>query len=668
MPVIFFAGPKYGIFVQLGARQINSFVDNWSELKAARYTWCMRATIPALGPLLLIATACVESPTGPDLVTVTGLSPQIVEIGDTLQVSGHGFPEGVPARLSFHGDLFRAGQVPKRNVDIVVRTQDTSKDTVTLSVNDELEQAFCGVGDVAAHATFRGNISIAFSSRASGLAPVSGTLRDVDIEVEPKLKSNQVEQERLHVSNEAQRFLGLTLGDSSPSDCCTVTAAQGRALLAGIKPGDRLLDFDGVSVLRPADLVPSGRNRSARLTVRRQESNTVLVRNIDVQGFRWTIPSELAPAFACVLTALGILLAAISPLGASMRSLASAIARGLDNQLQAKKLRQLGHWWSILKQCTADSPLPETASVKIAAVGSVVALGSLSAVIAIREELLSAELDLPLWWLITTIAITLTAFLLSLAHARIGVVRSFAFAVQAILHQIPLLALIASIVVVTRTSRLVDIVHAQGGWPQDWLLVHDPALTVTAIVAMIALIPTVAPPKTMVTAKLESACAKRRQAMSPSTALITFVANRLHVWVQALLLSILLLGGWSVPGIESGEANNLVAAKLFAIAVLLAKTWAIIALVSIVRWSIGSLSLRHTARWLLRRGLPVAFAASLLTFTWAYCVRYWAILWADAVVHWVVLGLLLAATGLFIRVTVKRILRDFPLSPVNPWI
>ena len=623
----------------------------------------MRVRTSAFGILLLAPSACIESPASPDLVTVTGLSPQIVESSDTLQVSGHGFPEGVPARLSFRGDIFRAGQAPERNVNIIVRTQETTKDTVTLSVNDELEQAFCGVGDVAAHATFRGNVSIAFSARATGMAPVSGTLRDVNFEVEPKLKSFQVERERQRVSKDAQQFLGLTLGDSGPSDCCTVVAAEGRALLAGIAAGDRLVDFDGVSVLRPSDLVPSGRNRTARLTVRRAASQAPLVRSIDVQGFRWTIPSELAPAFACLLTALGILLAAVSPIRTLLRSLASAIARGLETRLRPEKFQvSLGHLFSIMKRCTSDIPLPESATVKIAGVGSVVALGSLSAVMAIREELLSSELDLPLWWLLTTFAISLTAFLLSLAHMRCGLVRSLVFAFQALLHQIPLLGLIVSVIVVTRTSRLADIVRAQGGFPQDWLLVHDPALAVTAILVLVALVPIVAPQKIMTTPRLGS------DREPPNAGLISFLANRLHVWIQALLLSILLLGGWSVPGAEAATSNGPVTLKLLAIAALLIKTWAIVAVVSLIRWSVGSLSLRHTARWVLSRGLPLAISMSFLTFVWAFCVRYWAILWADAVVHWVVLGLLLATCGLLAKLTLNRLRRGVPLSPLNPWI
>ncbi len=650
---------------------LNTFlVNNWPEREAARYTVSMRAIfIPALVGVVCAAAGCIESPASPDLVTVTGLSPQIVELGDSLQVSGHGFPEGVAARLSFRGDLFRAGQPPERNVDIVIRSQDTSKETITLSMNEEIEQAFCGTGDAAAHSTFRGNVNIAFAARASGMAPVSGTLRDVDFEVEPKLKSYQVEQERQRVSNEALRFLGLTLGGGGLSDCCTVVSAQGRALLAGLKPGDRLLDFDGVSVIRSSDLVPSGRTRTARLTVRREDSEVPIVRNIDVQGFRWTIPSELAPALACLLTAVGILLAAISPVRSTLRSLACAIARGIAQRLRDGKTDWPGrHLMAALKRYTADSPLPESASVKVATVGGVIGLGSLSALMAIREELLSAELDLPLWWLVTSLATTLTAFLLSIVHMRNRPVKSLVFAANALLHQVPLLTLITSIVVITRTSRLSDIVHAQGGWPQGWLIVHDPALCLSTVLVLIALVPTVAPPRRLGLTKSGAASDMDIEMRSPSAALISFVANRLHVWVQALLVSILVLGGWTIPGLDAAAQHHHAVFSLLGIAGLLAKTWSVVAVVSTIRWSLGSLSLQHTASWTLRRGVPMALSAMVLTITWVLCVRYWAIMWADTVVHWVVLGLLLAAVGLLIHQTMQRVRHGVIPATVNPWI
>jgi NADH-quinone oxidoreductase subunit H len=637
---------------------------------AARYTGGMRVTVIAeLALVAVLATACLENPASPDLVSATGLSPQIVEVGDSVQLSGHGFPEGVPARLSFRGDLFRAGQVPERNVEIVVRSQDVSKDTITLSVNDEIERAFCGAGDAAAHTTFRGNVGIAFAAPASGMAPVSGTLRDVDFEIEPKQKSYQVEQERQRVSNEALRFLGLSLTDNGQSDCCTLVEAQGRALLAGLKPGDRLLDFDGVSVIHPSDLVPSGRNRTARLTVRHEGAKSPMVHSIDVQGFRWTIPSELAPALACLLTALGFLLTAVSPIRSLLKSLSNAIATGLAQRLQEHKPSwNKGRVLSVLRQWSNDSALPESASVKIAGVGGIVGVGSLAALMAIREELLSAELDLLLWWLVTSLAITLIALLLSIVHMRNGPRRGLLFAAQALLHQIPLLTLIASIIVVTHTMRLSDIVHAQGGWPQDWLIVHDPALCASAILVLIALSPAVAPPQNIAVSRSGALRNADSEANSPSAALISFVANRLHLWIQALLFSVLVLGGWAAPGLNPAASNYHTAYRLLGIAGLLAKSCFVVATVSTIRWSLGALSLQHTAGWLLRRGLFVAVAMLGLTIVWGYCVRTWAILWADVVVHWVVLGLLLSAWGLLVQQTLQCLKRGVLSVQVNPWI
>jgi len=623
-----------------------------------------KISVTALGLALLMVGGCVDGSASPDLVSATGVSPQSVELGDTLQVAGRGFPEGVPARLSFHGDLFRAGKPPQRNVDIVVRTQDTSKDAISLLINDEVERAFCGSGDLASHATFRGDITVAFSARSAGMAPVTGRLRDVSLQVQPKIGSYQVERERQRVADEALKFLGLTLSDSSPTDCCTVLGAQGRALLAGLNPGDHILDFDGVTVSRASDLVPSGRNRSARLSIRREGAQTPIVRNIDVQGFRWTIPSELAPALACMLTVIGILIAWVSPIRHLVGTIAGAMARSLEEH---RRTRGLG--WarlrlsSTLRHCTSDTQLPEFASVRVAAVGSVVALGGLCTIMAVREELLSAELDLPLWWIGTTLVLALSSFMLSLAHFRGGFVKSLAVALHAIVHQVPTLALIISVILVTRTSRLADIVHAQSGWPQQWLLVHDPALAVSVILALLALVPQIADPRF---SERYPAFATSAGPASSSAGLMSFVANKLHLWVQCVLLAMLVLGGWSVPGIEHTAMSS--ATKLLAIAGLLSKAFVLVAIVSLARWSLGTVRLQHTLAWTLRCGVPISILASVGTLGWNYCVRHWAITWADAVMHWVVLGLLSAMITLVFVQTRSRLRHSASLSVVSPWI
>jgi len=629
------------------------------------YTAAMsKKSVALLGGALLVATACVESPATPDLVSASGLNPQSVEVGDTLQISGRGFPEGVPVRLSFRGDLFRAGKPPQRNAEIVVRTQDTSKDTITLAVNDEIEQAFCGAGDFATHATFRGEVAVAFAARSTGMAPVTGTLRNVSLEVQPRLGSYQVERERQRVASEALAFLGLSLDDSSASDCCTVATAQGRAQVAGLRPGDRLVDFDGVSVRRATDLVPSGRNRTARLSVRREGTQVPIVRNVDVQGFRWTIPSELAPALACALAVVGFLLAWVSPLRRLLARMAGALSRGIEDHFKGR----MPGWTrnrvsSALRNYTLDAPLPEFASVRVAVLGSVIALGSLCAVMTIREELLSAELDLLLWWLGTSLAFALSAFVLSAVHWRYGLVKSVVCGLHALAHQLPLLALIASIAVVTRTSRLSDIVRFQKGWPQEWLLVHDPALCVSAMLAFVALIPEVIPPSVFGTL----AATTVPRVPSASMEMLSFVVNRLQLWVQSILLTMLVLGGWSVPGVEYSSSPS-TGIKIIAIILLLTKVSVVTAAASIIRWSLGAVRQQHTIGWVLRWGLPISLGATLTTLAWNYCLRHWSITWADSVMHFVVMGLVVATATLLAVQTRSRLRNGTSMTLVSPWI
>ena len=614
---------------------------------------------------LLASTACIDSSATPDLVSATGLSPRSVEAGDTLQISGRGFPEGVPVRLTFHGDLFRAGKAPQKNVEIVVRTQDTSKDTITLAINDEVEQAFCGAGDFSAHATFRGELSVAFAARSGGLAPVTGTLRNVSLEVQPRLGSYQVEREREKVASEALAFLGLTLDDNATSGCCTVADVQGRGLVAGLRQGDRLLDFDGVTVVRASDLVPSGRNRTARLSVSREGTQGPLVRHVDVQGFRWTIPSELAPALACVLTVLGFVLAWVSPLRTLLSAMAGALARRLSENAagQLSSVLNRNRMTSAVRRYALDAPLPESAAVRVAILGSVIGLGSLCTVMTIREELLSAELDLPLWWLATTMAFALSAFVLSLAHWRLGFVKSLLGALYATVHQLPLLGLIISIAIVTRTSRISDIVRFQKGWPQQWLLFHDPALFVSAILALVALTPEVLP--SMTTGSARSATVPNASA---SAGMMSFVVNRLHLWVECVLLAIIVLGGWAVPGLGH-ESPPSTALKLLAIGGLLVKVSLLVATVSIVRWALGAVRQQHSIRWTLRWGLPVSVGATAVTIAWNYWVRHFAITWADTVMHFVIMGLFTAATTLLVLQTRSRLRSgSSSMALVSPWI
>ena len=616
-----------------------------------------------------LALGCAEETASPDLVQLTGVSPQVVESGDTVQIAGHGFPEGSPARLSFQGDVFRAGQAPKRGVEVIVRTQDTSKDTITLVVNDELENAFCGVGDTATHAVFRGTVRLAFAASANSLAPISGNLKGVTLEVLPRFKSVQSTRERQLLSQQALNFLGLHLAESGQSDCCTVATAEGRALLAGIKSGDKLIEFDGVPVRSPLDLVPSGRNRTASVSIQSESSTLPVIRNVDVQGFRWTIPSELAPAFAALLLVLGFIAGFASPVRKAFLSLSISIAKGIERSHPRQGVRTAWNaGLSAMRNYVSDLPLPDLAALKVAQLTSVIAIGGLCGILAVREELVSGELDLVLWWLVSTVTISLGAFALAIARLMNRFAQCLLFTAQAALHQFPLLLLIASSVIVARSAHLADIVRMQGAWPHNWLFVHDPAFTITALLAMAALIPTAelaTPNRDWV--KL-TAFVQPPNSNSPGVALLSFATNQLHLWVQSVLLATLLFGGWSVPGATSVANQHPITWMLLATLILLLKSWLIISVLSAVRSLFQRLTYRHTAPWVLKFGSPWGLLCGLLTSTWVWGVRYWALPWADTVMHWVMLSLVVAFILALALSTLGRIRHGHEGTIGSHWI
>jgi len=585
--------------------------------------------------------SCSDNESNHDLINLSGISPKVFESGDTLQITGSGFAEGSPARVSFRGDILRAGQSPGLDVEVVVRTQDTSKDTISFQVNDELERAFSGTGDSAAHASFQGTVTLSFAPGAGSLAPVSGTLRGVKLEVIPRTRSAQAASEQQKLAQQAVSYLGLGLTDEGTTDCCTVASSQGRALLAGIKPGDRLVQFDGLPVRSLSDLIPAGRHRTASVWIRRENSTQPVVRNIDVQGFRWTVPSELAPAFAVLVLVLGCFLGLASPIRKIFTSLCLSVAKAFSRPLSPPHLRSVViTGFSMLRRYLSDLPLPDLAVLRIAQVSAVIALGGLCGLLSVREELVSAELDLILWWLVSSVAVSLATFVYGISRLQGRFLSSAWLAVQSLAHQLPLLMLIAISILVTRSSRMADIVRVQGAWPHSWLIFHDPAFTGASLLAISALIPVADGAMPTETPAIVAASAVlHKRAHLPAVMLLTFLTNRVHLWLQSILLVVLLFGGWAVP-FDGGYISQVRGLWLFMpTIVLLIKAWSMSSVLSFARTLFRSTTYRHSTPWALKFGGILSLLLGFLVLLWESVLRHWSLQWADAAMRWAMLSL-----------------------------
>jgi len=613
---------------------------------------------------VLAVVGCADRGPNQDLIKLSGLRPKLVESGDTLQIHGAGFSEGTPARITFRGDIFRPGEVPRRDVEIVVRTKDTSKDTITFVVNDELEQAFCGVGFDASHAAFKGAVTVSFSAGSNSLAPVSGTIRGVELELLPRVWVPQAVRDRQRASEDALRFLGLELADGGSNECCTVASATGRASLAGIKPGDRLVQFDGVPVRAPTDLIPAGRNRTAKVWVRGENAAQPVVRSIDVQGFRWSIPSELAAAFGALMLASILVIGQTSfarKVFGSLCSRASQVlaSSGIDTRSGRAQFTGFRHY-------LMDLPLPDAVALRIAQVFSVIILGAVCAAVSLREELVSGELDLLLWWVLSSVAISATVLSERLFRPGTRAGDSFLSAARALVHQFPLLIVIALASVATRSPRMVEIVRTQGWWVHSWLIFRDPGLALASLLAIASLVPVPenGGPRSSGSQKLFTVRDRRD---SPARALLVFLSTRVHLWVQSLLLAVLLFGGWGASQEQLSDHAGRGAWALLPAAVLLVKTWTIIAALSLLRSMLPSLTHRHSTGWVLKGVLPLSILAGALSCLWTWGVRQWSLPWAAQALRWVTLSVFLALL-LAAGVRIVRRLRSGIRAPLeNYW-
>jgi NADH:ubiquinone oxidoreductase subunit H len=229
--------------------------------------------------------------------------------------------------------------------------------------------------------------------------------------------------------------------------------------------------------------------------------------------------------------------------------------------------------------------------------------------------------------------------------------------------------LIAISILVTRSSRMADIVRAQGPWPHSWLIFHDPAFTAVSLLAMSALIPVAdgAMP-TEKAAGVAGATALRKPAHLPAVMLLTFLTNRVHLWLQSILLVVLLFGGWAVP-FDTGYISQARGLWLFVpTIVLLIKAWSMSSALSFARTLFCSITFRHSTPWALKFGALLSLLFGLLVLLWVSGLRHWSLQWADAAMRWAMLSLVVVLLLTFGLQTRGRIGTRFRTPLENYWM
>ncbi len=596
-----------------------------------------------------LALGCSAPSGGPGLLQLTELSAREIGKGDKLEVSGAGFPEGRVARLTFRGDVFRPGRAPARDVEVSIAARTATPHVLEATIGDELIDAFCGRDD-GAHATFRGDVTAAFSPRKSGAPPVAGSLQGVVLDLEPSRESEENRELGLREGQRFAQFLGIAVSaDGSGPLRVQKVEPEGRGAQAGLAAGDVIEELSGVRITELSDFVPPPRARTARIGLHRGGASEAAVVAVDVAAFKPGTLSDLTPALALVGSALLALVLALSPLGRFSSWLALSVSSRTRGGSTASE-----RWRALARGVSGALPSSAAAYFGVALGSSLLALGALGV------PLVARELDLPILILTAGSALTVAGFLLQLlGHQRVAFGPALRRAGWVLVAQIPLVSALLVATLSVGSLRGDDFAAAQAGMPWRFLAFASPLHFMALLLGIFALVP-----EATLTSSPSVSLPARASKLWPALPGVEWA----HLVISSGLLSIMLLGGFAVPWLSELDRTSTSSRMALGAALLVLKTFGVVLLVAAVRWTLGRVSVAQCGSALIRVGLPAALVLPIGAKLWDTGSEGLVI----SAYRGVIAMALFVATALICVLVVRRLGQNLRLQrgepSINPWL
>jgi NADH-quinone oxidoreductase subunit H len=359
-----------------------------------------------------------------------------------------------------------------------------------------------------------------------------------------------------------------------------------RADEAGLAAGDVITTFDGVRVMAVDDLIPSGARARVTIGFRRGDAPEAK-KDVAIDGFRFAAPRDLAFAGLVLLVAVGVVVLFFAP------------SAGLLAWLERRVATRLRH--GILRGAVRAATRAR-APYLAAAVGSL-----LFAVMPFGRYIVLADLDIGLLFLVALTSLATIGWLTGGWRA----------AAQITSFEVPGAIAIACIVLMTGSTRLHDIVHAQGGAPWSWYAFKSPvafalfALHFTSALAQGGLVP-----PDLAEADADGDAEARPVPRGPLARRVSFCAEWANVVVTCGTGAALFLGGWQLPGTTLGEQHASLGLELAGSAIFLVKAAGLLGLALGLRRILPVVRVEQTMRFCWRWLVPTAAVGLVLTFAW----------------------------------------------------
>lgn len=507
----------------------------------------------------------------PPLVEVTEVAPKAVELGERLELRGAGFPQGRAALVTFSGVIHRAGE-SDTSATIDFEGNVATSERIEIIVREAFEERFCGRGDRATHATFVGEVEVAFASKNPGAPPLVGTMKGITLDVRPASVRADVLASRAAEGGRVLEFLGLVTSAPSARGLLVDEVKPGSIAEAyGIRTGDFLTAFDGVHVFGPEDVLPAS-SREARLRIRHVEEGgegSEETKVVPLNGYAGRrVPRELEPALVIVALALAALLLFVTPGPAAL----TRIEIGLAARLRGRR------WPALLRSAFGD---------RVDAGASILGTAMLST-FAVGPHVLGPDLDG-----LTLVVATSSALVVARASEARGFVATLRTCVDMSVSILVLVIALVELAALGGAVHLSELVRAQGGAPWQAAAAQKPAAAVLAIIYCLALIGIL---------RVRTDAKPLRPAAR--------VLERVGILCASSVAVAAFFGGWNLPGTDDVRSTSL---RILAAVVFVLKTWLVAGAVSGIAALASSWSLADSRKFALKKlGLALLVAGILV--------------------------------------------------------
>lgn len=574
-----------------------------------------RALRLCLGALwLTLLPACRTQDLAPELLGIVDVGPRAVGLGDSIDVAVTNLPPRKTARVTITGALHRPGHEPEEGLDLDVQGV-VNGPRVEVPVDEQLMQRLCGAPDVAEHTTFRGAIRVSFTAATPGALPITGSIGDVAIDLRPPPDRKARREARLTEAERSLGTIGLRVADEprAGGGLVVTDVAQGSAAdQAGLRAGDAVVGLEGWNVFEKADLLPSGRGRSAVFSVVRAGESSPTAIDVELRGYKPGAASDLLWVGLLLGTAASAILFLASPLARALGWLDRFAARatlahaGRRNVVTWLLGSLLAFWRNDASHGGGDA-LPYV--VFLAASG-------LCSLLPFGRQVTGLEPD----------AVTLVASstLLSCAVAiaqgeRPGrggwsPIAGLRLGAWTALYHLPTAISVGCAMLMVGSFHLADVVRAQGGAPWHWQALRTPAGLPMLLLFFAPVLLDRSPPASKIPdaepAALSNLTTRARQGG---------IARPLawgSTFVLCGLAAALFLGGWSLPFVERSAHDRHFALQALGALLFLLKTWALALGVAVARETLPRVRVDQTGSPWAALAMPLSIATAALTAGW----------------------------------------------------